>query len=117
MMDLKEWSSSELNDNKKCCADCKTTKTPLWRGGPAGPKAQQHPFLFHLFILLSITPSITHFFFSPCRLCATPAESATGREGVVPGSERRWWCCTGHPLLLRNRAGRCWEKRNRRLSV
>ncbi|KAK7397134.1 hypothetical protein VNO78_18301 [Psophocarpus tetragonolobus] len=25
-------------ENKKCCADCKTTKTPLWRGGPAGPK-------------------------------------------------------------------------------
>lgn len=20
------------------CADCGTTKTPLWRGGPAGPK-------------------------------------------------------------------------------
>ncbi|KAG4396611.1 hypothetical protein AAZX31_19G215900 [Glycine max] len=40
MMDLKEWSSSseELNVNRKCCADCKTTKTPLWRGGPAGPK-------------------------------------------------------------------------------
>ena len=42
MMDLKEWSSSseELNVNRKCCADCKTTKTPLWRGGPAGPKVQ-----------------------------------------------------------------------------
>ncbi|KAF5454157.1 hypothetical protein F2P56_023841 [Juglans regia] len=26
-------------ENKKCCADCKTTKTPLWRGGPAGPKS------------------------------------------------------------------------------
>ncbi|XP_039028016.1 GATA transcription factor 15-like [Hibiscus syriacus] len=23
---------------KKFCTDCKTTKTPLWRGGPAGPK-------------------------------------------------------------------------------
>lgn len=22
----------------KFCTDCKTTKTPLWRGGPAGPK-------------------------------------------------------------------------------
>ncbi|TYK10277.1 GATA transcription factor 16-like [Cucumis melo var. makuwa] len=22
----------------KCCVDCKTTKTPLWRGGPTGPK-------------------------------------------------------------------------------
>ncbi|KAK8545413.1 hypothetical protein V6N13_066699 [Hibiscus sabdariffa] len=24
---------------KKFCTDCKTTKTPLWRGGPAGPKS------------------------------------------------------------------------------
>ncbi|WCJ43012.1 GATA transcription factor 15 [Euphorbia peplus] len=24
---------------KKCCSDCKTTKTPLWRVGPAGPKS------------------------------------------------------------------------------
>ena len=24
--------------NKKTCADCGTSKTPLWRGGPAGPK-------------------------------------------------------------------------------
>ncbi|XP_044482349.1 GATA transcription factor 15-like [Mangifera indica] len=23
----------------KFCTDCKTTKTPLWRGGPAGPKS------------------------------------------------------------------------------
>nr|KYP71287.1 GATA transcription factor 16 [Cajanus cajan] len=36
IMDLKqEWASLQ---SKKCCADCKTTKTPLWRGGPAGPK-------------------------------------------------------------------------------
>ncbi|KAF7813553.1 GATA transcription factor 15-like [Senna tora] len=28
--------SSEL---KKTCADCGTSKTPLWRGGPAGPKS------------------------------------------------------------------------------
>ncbi|XP_061371955.1 GATA transcription factor 15-like isoform X3 [Gastrolobium bilobum] len=28
----------ELSENKKCCTDCRTTKTPLWRGGPAGPK-------------------------------------------------------------------------------
>ncbi|MED6195844.1 hypothetical protein PIB30_041722 [Stylosanthes scabra] len=39
MMDLnKEWSCEELSESKKCCSDCKTTKTPLWRGGPAGPK-------------------------------------------------------------------------------
>ncbi|KAK1584562.1 hypothetical protein Q3G72_034062 [Acer saccharum] len=24
---------------KQTCTDCKTTKTPLWRGGPAGPKS------------------------------------------------------------------------------
>ncbi|KAE8706435.1 GATA transcription factor 23 [Hibiscus syriacus] len=27
------------SENKKLCTDCKTTKTPLWRGGPAGPKS------------------------------------------------------------------------------
>ncbi|MCD9645416.1 hypothetical protein HAX54_034298 [Datura stramonium] len=25
--------------SQKTCADCGTTKTPLWRGGPAGPKS------------------------------------------------------------------------------
>ncbi|XP_022720134.1 GATA transcription factor 15-like [Durio zibethinus] len=43
VMDLREKKS--LNEdmvsenNKKFCTDCKTTKTPLWRGGPAGPKS------------------------------------------------------------------------------
>ncbi|XP_022722673.1 GATA transcription factor 15-like [Durio zibethinus] len=26
-------------ETKKTCADCGTSKTPLWRGGPAGPKS------------------------------------------------------------------------------
>ncbi|KAI5658614.1 hypothetical protein M9H77_27407 [Catharanthus roseus] len=26
-------------DDLKFCVDCKTTKTPLWRSGPAGPKS------------------------------------------------------------------------------
>ncbi|KAF7143473.1 hypothetical protein RHSIM_Rhsim05G0134000 [Rhododendron simsii] len=28
----------EMNEIKKFCCDCKTTKTPLWRAGPSGPK-------------------------------------------------------------------------------
>ncbi|XP_047174728.1 GATA transcription factor 16-like [Vigna umbellata] len=32
-------SPSSNNEQKKTCADCGTTKTPLWRGGPAGPKS------------------------------------------------------------------------------
>ncbi|KAH1122125.1 hypothetical protein J1N35_005285 [Gossypium stocksii] len=42
VMDLREQKS--LNEDtmsetmKKFCTDCKTTKTPLWRGGPSGPK-------------------------------------------------------------------------------
>lgn len=28
-----------LETSQKTCADCGTTKTPLWRGGPAGPKS------------------------------------------------------------------------------
>ncbi|KAI4349915.1 hypothetical protein L6164_010457 [Bauhinia variegata] len=34
-----ESSPGELSEDKKYCTDCKTTKTPLWRGGPAGPKS------------------------------------------------------------------------------
>ncbi|KAI8561764.1 hypothetical protein RHMOL_Rhmol04G0366900 [Rhododendron molle] len=29
---------SSEGSHVKTCADCGTTKTPLWRGGPAGPK-------------------------------------------------------------------------------
>ncbi|KAJ9699713.1 hypothetical protein PVL29_005537 [Vitis rotundifolia] len=32
-------AESQVNEPKKTCADCGTTKTPLWRGGPAGPKS------------------------------------------------------------------------------
>ncbi|XVF05982.1 hypothetical protein REPUB_Repub06bG0008600 [Reevesia pubescens] len=45
-MDLREKKSLSEDhmmniseNNKKFCTDCKTTKTPLWRGGPAGPKS------------------------------------------------------------------------------
>lgn len=40
LLDVFQESLSEAitAENKKCCADCKTTKTPLWRGGPTGPK-------------------------------------------------------------------------------
>ncbi|XP_074268612.1 GATA transcription factor 16-like [Silene latifolia] len=33
-------SNSNINNNGevKKCSDCQTTTTPLWRGGPAGPK-------------------------------------------------------------------------------
>lgn len=43
VMDLrakKSWSEDMMSESsKKFCTDCKTTKTPLWRGGPAGPKS------------------------------------------------------------------------------
>jgi hypothetical protein len=40
-----------MSENKKCCSDCKTTKTPLWRGGPAGPKVifPSNTHDFHVF--------------------------------------------------------------------
>lgn len=31
---------NQNDSNLKYCTDCKTTKTPLWRGGPAGPKVK-----------------------------------------------------------------------------
>ncbi|XP_073283870.1 GATA transcription factor 15-like [Primulina huaijiensis] len=44
-MDLKEdekQDSDERNSDRcsvKCCSGCRTTRTPLWRGGPEGPKS------------------------------------------------------------------------------
>ncbi|XP_031407424.1 GATA transcription factor 16-like [Punica granatum] len=35
----KEETNASDDGSKKCCADCKTTKTPLWRSGPSGPKS------------------------------------------------------------------------------
>ncbi|XVF62508.1 hypothetical protein PTKIN_Ptkin09bG0013600 [Pterospermum kingtungense] len=32
-------NQNQSNETKKTCADCGTSKTPLWRGGPAGPKS------------------------------------------------------------------------------
>lgn len=37
-MDKECCSYDEMGVIKKFCSDCKTTKTPLWRGGPNGPK-------------------------------------------------------------------------------
>ncbi|KAK4739353.1 hypothetical protein R3W88_003050 [Solanum pinnatisectum] len=34
-----ESSGSETTGISKSCSDCKTTKTPLWRSGPSGPKS------------------------------------------------------------------------------
>ncbi|XP_071725558.1 GATA transcription factor 15-like [Rutidosis leptorrhynchoides] len=28
-----------ISSDEKTCVDCKTSKTPLWRSGPAGPKS------------------------------------------------------------------------------
>ncbi|CAE6230406.1 unnamed protein product [Arabidopsis arenosa] len=37
--DMIEQNKTSVNDKKKTCADCGTSKTPLWRGGPTGPKS------------------------------------------------------------------------------
>lgn len=44
--------SGDIED-KKACTDCKTTKTPLWRGGPAGPKVCMFVCFWSITILLS----------------------------------------------------------------
>lgn len=50
---------------KKSCTDCKTTKTPLWRGGPAGPKVgcSSSAFCSDFFFYLRVF-SICRFLFS-----------------------------------------------------
>ncbi|KAJ9154572.1 hypothetical protein P3X46_027892 [Hevea brasiliensis] len=37
--DMSSRSTEGEHQQKKTCADCGTSKTPLWRGGPAGPKS------------------------------------------------------------------------------
>ncbi|XP_068660360.1 GATA transcription factor 15-like [Aristolochia californica] len=32
-------AENQCSGIQKTCTDCNTTKTPLWRGGPAGPKS------------------------------------------------------------------------------
>ncbi|GAV79453.1 GATA domain-containing protein [Cephalotus follicularis] len=39
LTERKSLSEETMGENRRCCTDCKTTKTPLWRGGPAGPKS------------------------------------------------------------------------------
>ena len=53
---IQESLSVDVIENKKCCTVCKTTKTPLWRGGPAGPKVifpTSIPFCLIEFLILS----------------------------------------------------------------
>ncbi|KAK1294686.1 GATA transcription factor 15 [Acorus calamus] len=37
--DLRNPEAISAEEAKKSCSDCSTTKTPLWRGGPSGPKS------------------------------------------------------------------------------
>lgn len=36
-------SSNNSNSPIRVCSDCNTTKTPLWRSGPQGPKVNLFP--------------------------------------------------------------------------
>lgn len=49
--DLSSNTSSYNNPTIRACADCNTTKTPLWRSGPKGPKVI---ILFFFFFFLSL---------------------------------------------------------------
>lgn len=44
-------SNETPNQGAKTCVDCGTTKTPLWRGGPAGPKVFDLTILSHIFVI------------------------------------------------------------------
>ncbi|KAH9730663.1 GATA transcription factor 16 [Citrus sinensis] len=36
---MKSPPAGTFNEMNKSCIDCHTTRTPLWRGGPAGPRS------------------------------------------------------------------------------
>lgn len=37
---FQQGSVCTFDEIKKSCRNCYTTKTPLWRGGPAGPRVR-----------------------------------------------------------------------------
>lgn len=45
-------NSSSYNNNSpiRVCSDCNTTKTPLWRSGPKGPKVNNFSTVLALFV-------------------------------------------------------------------
>lgn len=72
-----EYSSNSSSNNSssnnvpiRVCADCNTTKTPLWRSGPKGPKVikykplllENSSFLFNFFINWSKVEEYLRFF-------------------------------------------------------
>lgn len=81
------------NTQIKTCADCGTTKTPLWRGGPAGPKVRHFTKSSHF--------SFLHFCFTDfvkkCSLYAMPVGFGAGK-GV-----ELFWVSTKTTKNQRNR--------------
>lgn len=86
---------------KKCCSDCKTTKTPLWRSGPSGPKVGSTSILFFkkkdLICFLKLILNFFGFvcFQSLCNACgiryrkkrpsATATAAATAKNDMKKG--------------------------------
>lgn len=66
-------SSSSLTSNIRVCSDCNTTKTPLWRSGPKGPKVwiqqlQSHFLKLYYFLCTSSIFTSTTIVFSLIKL-------------------------------------------------
>ncbi|KAK8965985.1 GATA transcription factor 15 [Platanthera guangdongensis] len=62
-------SDVSASSGLKSCADCQTTKTPLWRGGPSGPKC--------------------HIFYCPQSLCNACGIRYRKKRRPVMGSKER----------------------------
>lgn len=68
-------SPSQDKDTKRSCTDCQTTTTPLWRGGPAGPRVINFSFLNSSIFCYMYTFNLTVFswkflnFQSLCNAC------------------------------------------------
>lgn len=69
----------EIKENEiKRCADCGASKTPLWRGGPAGPKVYSYHFDFKSQPLDLVCFSDHLMIF--CSHCVMHVESEIGRK-------------------------------------
>lgn len=81
---IEESSSGDggiMSNKKKSCAICGTSKTPLWRSGPAGPKVRlsvnrSDINQFWGYLDRSDLISLVGF----CSRCVTHAGSETGRK-------------------------------------
>ncbi|KAL1803704.1 hypothetical protein ACET3Z_032351 [Daucus carota] len=104
------------NQGAKTCADCGTTKTPLWRGGPAGPKSlcnacgirsrKRKRALMGLSTKEEKKPKKNNS--NASTITSSDGSSSNNGEDVA---ERRFLCVDSENVLQRPRSSMCKKRR------